>query len=257
MKNLIGLIVLILIGLACYFLLFNKDVIQPSTADFKDFSIEDTASIDQVFMSQANGKQILVSRRNNGVWMVNNEFPARKDAINLILKTLHDVQVKGNVAKENFDHVVKRLATGSTKVEFYSGGKKPEKTWYIGDATASRMGTYMLLDKDGKRSSKPYITHMLMERGYLSSRFFLDPVLWKDRVVMRCNPKEIKSLQISHQNDTNTSFKIEQVTIGKFTVTNLKTQESENLNASIAVPLLKEYGAIFYEYIDKKTPKEQ
>lgn len=247
---------MLLIGIACYFLLYKKDVIEVNTEDFKDFAIEDTASIDQVYLSQPNGKQVLITRRDNGTWMVNNQFPARKDAINLILKTLHDVQVKGNVAKESFDHVVKRLATGSTKVEFYAGGKKPEKIWYIGDATVSRLGTYMLLEKDGKKSSKPYITHMLMERGYLSTRFFLDPTLWKDRVMMRCNPKEIKSLQVKHLNDADTSFRIEQVSLGQFTVTNLRTQETESLDATIAVPFLKEYAGVFYEYVDRKTPKE-
>ncbi len=257
MKNLIGFIVLLLIAVAAYVLLSDEEILKPNTEDYKDFAIEDTAAVDRVFMSQPNGKQILISRRENGVWTVNNSFPARTDAIQLILKTLHDIKVKGSVAQETFDHTIKRLATGATKVEFYTGGPKPEKTWYIGDVTPNRVGSYMLLEKDGKKSSQPYITHMLMERGFLGTRFFLDPLLWKDRVILKSDPKEIKSVRVEHFYDTATSFVIEQVELGKFSITNLKTMETEALGDELAVPYFKEFSTVYYEYIDKKTSAEE
>lgn len=258
MKNLIGIVLLVAGIIAAYFI-FNKEETKKvtTTEELKDFAIEDTAAVDKIFMSQPNGKKVLLSRRETGTWLVNGKFPARPDAINLILKTLHDIQIQGNVAQENFEHTVKRLATASTKVEYYAGGAKPEKVWYIGDATASRMGTYMLLEKKGVKSSKPYVTHLLTERGYLSSRFFLDPVLWKNRVMMKVNPKKIKSIEVKHAYDTATSFKIEKVDESKFNITNLKTGSTEELSPNKAIPYFKEFGSVFYEYIDVKTPKEE
>lgn len=257
MKNIIGIVVLIIVGAIAYYLLREDSTVTVNTEDYKDFAIEDTAAVDQIFMSQNNGKKILLSRRENGIWMVNGEFPARKGAINLILKTLNSVKIRGNVAKEDMRDVIKRLATSSTKVEFYAGDGKPAKTWYIGHPTPNRMGTYMLLEKEGKKSSKPYVTHLLSEKGYLSARFFLEPLLWKDRVVMKTDPESIKSVEIKHYHDTSTSFRIDQYELGKFKMTNLRTYASNELPAVLAVPYLKNFKAVFYEYIDQKTGKEE
>ena len=257
MKNLIGIIILIAVGITAYFVLNKEEIASVNTEDYKDFAIEDTALVDKIFMSQPNGKKILISRRETGNWLVNNDFSARTDAIALILKTLHDIKIQGSVAEENFKGVVSRLAAASTKVEFYTGGKKAEKTWFIGDPTPSRMGTYMLLEKGGIKSSKPYVTHLLSEKGYLSSRFFLDPFLWKDRVMMKTDPKKIQSITVKHYYDTATSFTIEQVQDGKFKLTNLATKASNEIPSTIAVPYFKEFSAVFYEYVDFKTPKEE
>lgn len=256
MKNFIGIALLIVLIVIAYFV-FIADPKEGTREDFKDFAIEDTASVDKIFMSQPNGKKLLLTRAEDGVWMVNNKFPARPDAVKLILTTLHDIKVSGPVSKETFEHVIKRLATGSTKVEYYSGEENPEKVWYVGDATASRYGTYMLLEKDQKKSKNPYITHLLMERGSLDSRFFLDPILWKDRVVLKLNPETIKSIEIKHSYDTATSFKVEQLELGKFTVENLETKQVRKLDAQVAVPYLKGFSAVYYEYIDVKTKKEE
>lgn len=254
MKNLIGFIILAIVGVGAYFLLNGKDRFSTSnTEDYKDFSIEDTAAVNKIFLSQANGKSILLTRVNEAEWTVNKSFEARKDGINLILKTLSDIKVSGVVAQDQMEHTIKSLATRSTKVEFYTTGNKPEKTWYIGDPTVSRLGTYMLLEKDGKKSSKPYITHLIMERGYLGTRFFMNPTLWKDRVVMKCNPKEIKSIEVTHAYDSAVSFKIEQYTLGKFSVTNLNANKTAELSPQVAVPYLKEFAAVYYEYIDQRT----
>lgn len=257
MKNLIGLIVLILIGLATYFLVF-KDGDLPfasNTEDFKDFAVEDTASVSKIFLSHSSGRTILLTRASASQWMVNNKFEARKDAIELILKTFSDIKVNGVVPKSDMRSTIKRLATNSTKVEIYTDGSKPDKTWYIGVPTASRLGTIMLLEKDGKKSSKPYITHMVMERGYLGTRFFVDETLWKDRIVMRCEPKEIKSVEVKHGSDTAVSFKVEQYELGKFKVTNLDENQTQELSPLIAIPYLKEFARVYYEYIDEKTPE--
>ena len=254
MKNLIGLIILVIVGVGAYFLLNkNNGFSSKNTEDYKDFSIEDTAAVSKIFLSKANGESILLTRVNESDWTVNNKFGARKDGIDLILKTLSDIKVSGVVAQDQMEHTIKSLATRSIKVEFYTDSNKPEKTWYIGDPTVSRLGTYMLLEKDGKKSSKPYITHLIMERGYLGTRFFMDPTLWKDRVVMKCNPKGIKSVEVIHGYDTAVSFKIEQYALGKFKVTNLNANNTAELSPQVAVPYLKEFAAVYYEYIDQKT----
>ena len=70
---------------------------------------------------------------------------------------------------------------------------------------------------------------------------------------MKCNPKEIKSVEVKHANDTLDSFKIEQYELGKFRVTNLNENSTEELSPQIAVPYLKEFSGVYYEYFDQQT----
>ena len=87
MKNLIGLIILVIAGVGAYFLLNeNNGFSSKNTEDYKDFSIEDTAAVSKIFLSKANGESILLTRVNESDWTVNNKFGARKDGIDLILK---------------------------------------------------------------------------------------------------------------------------------------------------------------------------
>ncbi|MEX2380319.1 MAG: hypothetical protein WD530_06225 [Vicingaceae bacterium] len=257
MKNLIGLIIVLILGGLAYWVLSEQDQ-SSNAAVYKDFSIEDTATIDLIHISQLDGNEITISRRGYDEWMVEGEFPARKDVISLILTTLHDITVQSPVSKKTFDWVVKSIATDHIKVEYYKNGKEEaEKVWYIDEPTASRVGTYMLLEKDGKKSAKPFITHLLMERGYLGSRFFVNKKLWRDRIVMRCNPQEIQEVRVKHASDTAGDFSIEQYKKDHFRITDLESNQSRELAPEIAIPYLKLFNNVYYEYIDQKTPQEQ
>jgi hypothetical protein len=260
MRNFLGLFALILLLVAAYFLYQKEkgnDLLNTSD-NFKDFAIQDTAAIDQIFISQPNGKKVLISRREGKKWMVNGKFEARPDAIKLVLKTAHDLKVQAAVSKKTFEGVVRRLASGSTKVEFYENGEsEPLKVWYVGDATASRMGTYMLLEKEEKKSSMPYIGHLLMERGFLGPRFMVEAELWRNPLILQLNPKEIKSIAVEHSADSMTSFRLIQEGNAKFMIKNLEARTETSVNADLAIPYLKLFSKVFYEYVDEKTPQEE
>lgn len=258
MKNIIGILILLLLASIAYVLIADVDLFEDNDAIYRDFAIEDTAKVDQVFISEPDGDKILLTRRGFDRWMVEGKYPARPDGVQLILKTLHDIKVQQTVSKTTMPRVIKRLASSAKKIEFYmDGDSDPEKVWYVGDATASRVGTYMLLEKDGKKSKEPLVTHLLMERGSLNSRFFADTVLWKDRIVFKGNPRKIKSIEVIHRYDTATSFKIEKQGEAKFIATNLENGESIAVNPELAIPYFKSFAGIYYEYLDLKSPKEQ
>ena len=257
MKNLIGIIILLILGLFTWFLLSDSNPFMGDGPIMKDFAIEDTASVDQVFISQANGKQILLTRRGSDIWTINGKYTARPDGIQLILKTLHDVKVLSNVSKSTMQRVIARMASSATKVEFYmNGGDHPEKIWYIGDGTFSRVGTYMLLEKDGVKSSEPFITHMLMERGVLNSRFFADSIVWRDRVLLRTDPKKIKELTVKHKSDTLSSFKLTKLAEGEYQIENLESGLKSDADPELVIPFLNSFKSSYYEYIDLKSSKE-
>ncbi len=253
MKNLIGLLILLFLAVIAYFTFFHEGGSGKPKEALSDFAIEDTAAVDQIFITDRSGGKVLLSRRGHDQWMVNNSFEARPDAIKLILKTLRDIKVQQNVSKTTMPNVLKRMATTGTKVEFYTGGKKPEKTWYIGDMTGSRVGTYMLLEKDGEKSSIPYITHLLMEMGYLGSRFFTDSILWRDRIMIKAPPSKITSIEVIHGVDSLESFKLSRISKASYELLGYDSKDTLVLPAIYVKQYLNQFSGIYYEYLDVNT----
>ena len=257
MKNLWGILILIVLGAAAAYIYFNKA--KPTTIGetYSDFAVEDTSSIQKIFISNTFGEQVLLSRGEKGYWVINNDQRARQDAIDLMLVTFKHIEIQSPVSQAQFAAVVKRLATASTKVEIYQGDSKPSKVYYFGEPTLSRLGTYTLLAKDGKKSDKPFITHVPTERGFLTSRFFTDPSLWRDRAMFRYNPDEIRSIEVRTTADTVTSFRIESLGNSLFELTDLDQNKKIAVPFRIAKPYFDLFKDYHYEYIDKKTPKEK
>jgi len=136
------IIVIILVFVALYFFLTQRHGTIPK--ELKDFAVEDTASVDKIFMVNKEGQQVLLERKNN-FWMVNGKYYARKDAVSTLLKTIHRIDVKAPVAKSMFKTIVSNLAVRSIKVEIYQESKLI-RTYYVGGPTKDQYGTYMLLE---------------------------------------------------------------------------------------------------------------
>lgn len=151
-----------------------------SQIDGTDFAIEDTSTIDRIFIADMDGRQVLLERPESGrLWDVNGQFKAREDAVNLLLKTFKRTSIQGPVAEAAQPNVIRLLAARGKKVEVYQGGDQPVKTWYVGTATPSHTGTYMLLETPRGKGQEPYVVHMEGFTGFLSTRFFTDPEEWR------------------------------------------------------------------------------
>jgi hypothetical protein len=209
-KNKLTLIVVIaLSAIAGYFLYSNQS--GTIRKELRDFAVKDTASITKIFMADAFGNTITIERQDVEKWMVNNKFEARRDAIDLVLKTVSRMEVKAPVSKAAFETVVKNLAGNSTKVEIYTGKNKPSKTYFVGGATPDNFGTYMLLEG----SSVPFIMHIPGFYGYLTSRFFTDEVEWKSTVLYNYNPATIEKIELNYLEVPHESFVLENISSGK------------------------------------------
>ena len=114
-KSIIVLLVLIIISVYTYFKKSNSSIRE----ELKDFAIEDTSTVDKIFMVDKTNSQVLLEKID-GQWFVNKQFPVRKDAIDMLLKTMNRLIVKSPVPKSSFDNIVGQLATQSIKVEIYS-----------------------------------------------------------------------------------------------------------------------------------------
>lgn len=182
-RNLILFAILCLVAGALWIVLKNNSSERSLSGDeFSEFAIEDTNSIQKIVITDQTGKVATVQRVNGQrLWQLNDRYWAREDAIQLILKTIRRIGIRGKVAESARENMLKILATGSKKVEIYTQDlTTPTKIYYVGSATPDHTGTIMLLEIPGQgRGQDPYVTHMEGFTGFLSTRFFADEMEWR------------------------------------------------------------------------------
>ncbi len=207
-KNSIAIILTLLLGgFATYMLLSKKN--STLDEDGKAFTLADTASVDKVIISDKKGNVATIQRKNKSIWTVNGKYNARKDAIDLILYTFKQVEVKSPVGQAALPNVIKDLASNGIKVEAFQNGDLT-KVWYVGGQTQDFDGTFVLLSdpSSGKNYEQPYILEIPGFQGYLTSRFFTDEDDWHDRAVVKLLPPEMASVKMEYFGYPDSSFYI-------------------------------------------------
>ena len=201
-KNLIGILILLVLGAIAYFVYQQRGsgTIKP---ELHDFAVADTASITKVFLADKMGQTVLLERKSDREWTVNKDHKARKDAIDMLLKTIKRVEMTAPVAKTAHDNIVRLLAGKSTKVEIYKGNEKV-KTYYVGDATKDNMGTYMLIEG----SSTPFVCHIPGFIGYLSGRYMTRPLEWRDSEIFAYSLPQIAEIKVEFYKEPERSFRV-------------------------------------------------
>ena len=201
-KNLIGLVILIILGTLA-FVVFKQRGSGTIKPELHDFAVKDTLAITKIFLADKFGTTVTLDRKGVGEWTINKDHKARKDAIDVLLKTIMRVEMKAPVAKTAHNNIVKLMAGKSTKVEIYQGGDKV-KTYYVSDATKDNMGTYMLIEG----SSTPFVCHIPGFTGYLTSRYMTRPLEWRDTEIFKHRLPQIAEIKIDYHQEPERSFKI-------------------------------------------------
>jgi hypothetical protein len=122
------IILVVLLAITIYFIKTSSNT--TIKGRFSNFAIADTAAITKIFMVNKTGKKVLLERKK-GYWEVNRKYKTRKDAIDVLLQTMKDIKVKEPIAKSALETEIKRMSVKSVKVEIYTDGKEPIKTYYV------------------------------------------------------------------------------------------------------------------------------
>jgi hypothetical protein len=217
-KNKLTLIVIIVLTALAGFLFFNN---QTGTIkkELRDFAVKDTAKVTKLFLADTYGNTVQLDRKSEHLWMVNDKYEARVDAINLILGTINRMEVKSPVSKAAFKNVITQIAGKHTKVEVYMGKDKPSKTFYVGGATQDQFGTFMMLEN----SSVPFIMHIPGFYGYLSTRFFIEEENWRSTALFRYKKGDLEKLAVNYMDVPQESFEITNINGKKPSVRSILT----------------------------------
>lgn len=182
-----------------------------------DFGIADTAAVTRIVIADKDGLTADLRREpGQRYWSLNNRHLARKDAVDLLLKTFKRIAIKGPVPQAERPTVMRMLAGRAKKVEIFTEGSAgPVKTWYIGTATQNHTGTYMLLETKSGMADEPFITHMEGFTGFLSTRFFTDEREWRYTGVFDFPGRQLDQAScIDHEHPEN-SWKLQVTGEGK------------------------------------------
>lgn len=251
--NKIALGVLIILAIITAGVMIKNSFKSTIREDLKDFAVEDTASINKIFMAGKNGKKVLLERQPNGQWKVNGKYIARADGINTLLYTIKKVQVKAPLAKAAFNNIIKRMATKSVKIEIYQNNDLV-KTYYVGGPNQESNGTYMMIEN----SATPFITHIEGFEGYLTPRYFVEEYLWRDRSIFNLKPFDIQKITLNNFEDPKQSFEIKALPENKFEVNSpffkkpLENYDTLALRQYLLAFQNINYEAIVYDYSKEK-----
>lgn len=212
------IVTLVLLAIAAYFIITRKSgtILQ----ELKDFAVQDTSSITKIFMADRQGNSVTLTKQKPGLWKLNEKYSARNDAMNLLLYTIKNIEVRSPVAKAAYNNILKDLSSSSRKVEIYSNDKLI-KTYYVGGPTQDMMGTFMFLEN----SSVPFVIHIPGFEGYLSTRYITVANDWKIRSVFAYSLQEIKEVISQDLYKTSNSFMISKISENEHTLAYYPSQQ--------------------------------
>jgi len=176
---------------------------------FSDFEIENTEDITKFVITESTGNVAELSKEGD-IWMLNGMFQARPENVDLLLRTFKHIAVQSTVPSELKKTVVANMAARNKKVKIYVNGNL-SKTYFVGSPTKDHYGTYMLLEKNGRKSSEPYVMHIPGFNGFLESRFFTNVNDWKYSGVFVYDPLEIAKIEVSFPSKPSDSYVINQL----------------------------------------------
>lgn len=155
-----------------------------------DFAVPDTASITKIVIRDKKPSSVTLERTAKG-WVVDSVHPVRKDAIEVLLKTLSEVRLKNFVTESAVPEIEQRMEVYGKWVEVFVG-KQRVKHYIVGTETPDMLGTYYKM----VGAELPFSVYIQGFNGYLSTRFFTESTLWRDRTIFGLAPAAIKNIEM-------------------------------------------------------------
>ena len=157
-----------------------------------DFAVADASQITKVVISDKQPSTVVLERVGDR-WVVGEEqWPVRQDAIEVLLETLSKVTLKHFVQQSAVEQVNQRMEVYGRWVEVYAGDQLIKK-YIVGTETPDMLGTYYKM----AGSDLPFAVYIQGFNGYLTTRFFTEENLWRDRTIFGLAPKNIKAVEMA------------------------------------------------------------
>jgi len=101
-----------------------------------------------------------------------------------------------------------------------------------------------------KPSAKPFITYIPGFEGYLTTRYFTQEKLWRDRTVMHYVPSDIKSVKLEVPDRPEYSYELKVNGNNDYEVTMLSGKKLENIDPLSVKQYLTYFQQLNFESLD-------
>ena len=245
-KNLLLLLLLLICATVAFFVIKNDQ--SDSSLDSLDrhFAVKDVMSIQKIFIADRQGSSTTLTRDKGLEWKLNGKESVRQEAINTLLQTIKDLELKYIPPKAAVPVAVKTIGAEGIKVEIYGKEDQLLKSYYVGGMTQDERGTYMIMDK----SSQPYVMHVPHFEGGLLYRYWMQYDDWRDKRVFNENPDKIKKVSVNYPFQTNESFILEK------SGTDYTIQPGDALRKSQTKPLKKGRVQAYLYQLEEKVAED-
>jgi len=201
----LGILIILVLTLIAIILFYTKQTKSTLNQVESNFAVADTASIEKIFIVDKGEKEVLLQRKTGNEWIVNDKYKVKKGAIDLLLETIKRIRPKHPVANAGHNNVVRNMAGNAKKVEIYlKGNDEPVKTYYIGGTNLDKNANYMVLEG----AEQPYAVHIPGFTGYISGRYILKEIDWRDRTLFALRPEKIKSINLQYPSEPKNGFQL-------------------------------------------------
>lgn len=167
------------------------------------FALKDTAQLHEIVIS-AYFNERLVNKatltRKQGTWWVNNNYPAHPDKMQLLLQTIHDIQMRQPLHPNAKANVLQLIRKRNLHILLKSSNQT--KSYTLGPATPDTKGNFAILEN----AQNPYIVELPGFSGYLSARFSAEPNSWRDLTLWSIPFSQFKLYQIADKQQTLVSL---------------------------------------------------
>ena len=153
------------------------------------------------------GGEVLLNKTANG-WTVNGKYAVMKGTIETLLKTLDRMVVSYPVPKEQLTPAIEDLSVNGVKTMVYNGNGELIRSFYVGSPTNDHLGTYMILENDGKMADQPFVVELKGFEGFLTTRFFVEEEKWRDRKILDLTKEEINTVTVNYPAAPDHSYHI-------------------------------------------------
>jgi Domain of unknown function (DUF4340) len=216
--TLVLIAVFLLLGGSAWLILKKKRTFTGSV-DNPDmqFAVKNPEIIAKIFIAdRKNGKTATIEKKT-GYWLYNGQYTARPSAVELLLKTIKEVNVYYIPPKVAEENMIQSLILNGIKVEMFDADNKKIKCYYVGGVTNDERGTFMIMEG----AERPYVVHIPSFVGQLRVRYFLGDDNWRDRTVFSEKPEDIQSITVEYPKEKAESFRLEKTDAARYAVSPL------------------------------------
>ena len=187
-----SLVAMIIAIVAFWFFAFRESKIQ---VDENALVVPDLANVDRVEMGN------VVLKFDGTRWMVNDQYPVDRSAIQVLFGTVESVRPRRPVSEKQLGSVKKELQTHGTTVRFYSKDNLL-KSYTVGGIPAKPEAWFQVGD------SNPVIVNIPGYRVYAAGVFEQSANDWRDKRVFSLNWRNFKKLDVVFTKNTTDGFTI-------------------------------------------------